>query len=133
MRVLGFNYTKVSAERLEKLEKITKIVQNIEFTNVEKDEVTLMKESEILKVSFKYSLKYEPKNVNIVLEGLIIISASQDLVKQALKSWKKKQLDDELRMDLVKLILNKCTLKSLVLEEELGVPHHIKLVKVSAE
>ena len=48
MQVIGFNFTKISAEREDKLERYS-LNTNIEFTNLEKEEVELLKDSNAIK------------------------------------------------------------------------------------
>lgn len=130
MRVIGFNFTKISADRKTKLEKLEKINTNIEFLNVELDKVELMKEQNALKVHFKYTIEYEPKNAELVFEGLVLIQTPEDKAKEIQKDWKKKQIKDEIKIPLFNLIMQKCTLKALQAEEDLGLPLHIKFPKI---
>src|SRR3989344_5706939 len=133
MRVIGFNYTKISAERTVEPGKIEKVTQNLEFTSVDKDEIDLIKESSIIRVSFAFSLNYEPNKGKIQLEGTILLNTDSEKAKQILKNWKKKQIGEQLRVLLIKLVMNKCALKALNLEEELNLPPHIKLVQIRTE
>lgn len=134
MKILGFNYTKISAERLEKLEKTEKVSQKLNFTNVDKEDSQLMKDSSILRVTFSYELIYEPNNVKILLEGFIFVHSDVETVKKAIQSWKKKkEVPEEIHFAILRTTLNKCGLKALNLEEELGIPPHMKLVKVNEQ
>lgn len=133
MRIIGFNYTKISAERPVKFTKVEKITQNVEFVDVEKDELSLMKDSSVLRVSFAYEMQYEPIKAAIKLEGLILIHTDNETIKKAQKAWKKKEIENDMKVFLLRLILNKCSLKALNLEEELGLPPHMKLVKLNVE
>ena len=132
MKVIGFNYTKVNAERSLKEAKVEKINQDLEFINVEKDELGLAKDLNIIKISFTFKINYDPNCASISLDGTAILNTSPEESKQILKAWKKKQIEDSVRMPLIKLIMNKCSLKALNLEEELNIPPHMRLVNVSA-
>lgn len=133
MRIIAFNYTKIHGERFPKAPKTEKISSDLEFTNVEKDEIALMKEADILKVHFSYALKYDPKVAEILINGMVLLSMSSDDVKEAIKLWKKKQLPEKVKLGLVNVILNRCSLKALNMEEELSLPTHIKLVRINAQ
>ena len=52
MRVLGFNFTKISADRKVKLGKLQKINRNIEFLDVTKDSLDIIKEKDLTVISF---------------------------------------------------------------------------------
>ena len=131
MRVIGFNYTKLHAERQPTQEQTKKITTNIEFIDVEKDAIDVIKEGEVIKVSFKYGVLYEPKNAEIGCEGAVLLLINKEMSKETIKLWKKKKIEDKLKLPLLNLILNKCTLKAFQLEEDLGLPTHLKLPSVS--
>ena len=54
MQIIGFNLTKVLAERSPDFTR-SAINTNIEFSNVEKEKVDLLKDAEAIKISFKFS------------------------------------------------------------------------------
>jgi hypothetical protein len=130
MQIIGFNLTKMSGEKLQ--EKITaKPSLSIEFTNLEKETIVLLKENEALKVSFKHELNFEDQENKkekpqgkIYFEGNIIMAVSKDEFKEITKAWKKKKLPANLNIILFNLILKKCTPKSIFLEDEIGIPIH---------
>ncbi|PIN90948.1 hypothetical protein COU60_01240 [Candidatus Pacearchaeota archaeon CG10_big_fil_rev_8_21_14_0_10_34_76] len=130
MKLLGINFTNVSAKRNIKLEKIEKISTNIEFTNIEKDNIEIMKDSKILKISFKFSIEYETKQAELTFEGILLLSTTEDILDKTIKDWKKKKMNDELKVPVFNIILNKCSLKALQMEEDLGLPLHISLPKI---
>lgn len=132
MKIVGFNYTKVSAERVAKWQPIKKINTNIEFAELVKDEVEAMKGAEIIKLSFKFGVNYEPKNATISLEGFVFITADADEVKEIIKQWsKKKEISETLRNAVARFLWKKCNLKSFQLEEELNIPTHIQLPQIA--
>lgn len=60
MKIIGFNYTKISAEKAHRVVNAT-LNTNIEFLNVEKESMDILKDAEPLKISFRYNLTYEGK------------------------------------------------------------------------
>ncbi len=131
MKLVGFNYTKIHAERFEKAKKFEKISQSLNFTDITKEEIDLMKESNVLKVTFEHTVMYDPEFVKIDLRGAVLLQMNSETIKEAVKSWKKdKKISDEIKIPLYKIILNRCALKSLNIEEELNVPHHMSLVNI---
>jgi hypothetical protein len=131
MKLVGFNYTKIEAERLESTKKFESVAQSLNFIELTKDEIDLMKESNVLKASFEHTIKYEPGFAKIILQGTVLLQAEATVIKEAVKSWKKdKKIIDEIKIPLYKIILNRCALKSLNLEEALNVPHHMNLVNI---
>lgn len=134
-QVLGFNFTKISGERAITLKDVKnpkerKITTNIEFTDFEKESIPLLNE-EAAKVSFKFSIVYEPKQAELSFTGVIILKADKEGLKNMIKAWKKKQLPPEMQVPLFNIILNRCTIKALQLEQDLNLPTHIPLPRLS--
>jgi len=138
MKVIGLNFTKISAAKDENFKVGPAINTDIEFTNVEEESVSLLKEdSQALKSAFRFSVSYlesedkkSKKNAEIILEGNIIVSGTKDEAKDVQKAWKKKEIPNSFKVPLFNLILRKCSPKALQLEEELNLPTHIPLPQI---
>jgi len=142
MRIIGFNFTKVLAEKALGFSAGSEISTNIEFKNIEKEESDLTKESsEVIKLSFEFKVEYNKKetkenkeknakNGEIILDGIIILLASKDEAKTIFKDWEKKELQPSFKIPIFNFILNKCSIRALQLEEELGLPMHIPMPKL---
>jgi len=144
MKVIGFEFTKILAEKSKEFKQNSSLNTNIDFLNIEKEDISILKDHEAVKVSFKYSLLYsigetkekkkskeQGKDSEITMEGIIIFSASPEESKEILKSWKKKELPNSFKIPLFNLILKKCTPKAVYLEEEINLPSHIPLPKIT--
>lgn len=130
MHIIGFNYTKITAELPEKQPKVERVTQNVEFTDVQQSSIQMVKDSHVLRIQFTFHTNYEPNGAKIELKGTILLATTEELVKEAQKLWKKKELPGDLRLALMNFILNKCGLKALNLEEELNLKPHMRLVKI---
>ena len=138
MKILGFNFTKINAEKNLALNPSV-INTNIEFLDFEKDSAEMLKDQNIVKVSFKFDISYlesQDKKENLAgklsFEGVILLSAEKkdpDLVKE----WKKKEVNEEIKVKLLNIIIKKCSAKALTLEEELDMPPHIPLPRISVK
>ena len=128
MKVIGFNFTKLLAEKLEGNRNQLKINAEIDISEIKSLKTDIFKVKEdLVEVKFKYTVEYDPKIAKIEFEGLIIFSLDQKLAKQVLKDWKKKKMQDDFRLILFNVILRKSTLKALELEDQLNIPLHISL------
>jgi hypothetical protein len=58
MQIIGFNFTKIHAEKSPDF-KATGRNYIIEFTNLEREEIDLLKNSEAVNLFFRYNLTYE--------------------------------------------------------------------------
>lgn len=126
-KILAFNFTKISAERESKIDNVKNINVNIKFKDIGKEKLDFMKESDALKISFEFTIEYEPKKAFITFEGIIIMGATPELLKKTLEDWKNNKINEEMKKPIYSLIFNKCTLKALNLEEQLNLPTHIKI------
>ncbi len=132
MRVIGFNFKKLKIERKGKLKGKIEIKSNLEVESVEKDNVEISSK-DALKFTFKYTLTYEPDFADIELNGFILALVEKDELKIILKDWKKKKLPEKIRIPLFNLILDKCNLRALQLEEEFSLPIHLPLPKLTSQ
>lgn len=137
MKILGFNYTKLCAEKRTKVEKPT-LRTNIRFTNLEKEKSEL-KENEIVKMSFIYELLYTTaeseteKQGEIICEGFLFVTFSKEESKDLWKLWKKKEVSSAVKLPLFNYILRKCTTKAVLLQEEVGLPSHIPIPRLAPQ
>jgi hypothetical protein len=133
MRIIGFNLSKLSAERLSaKVSK--KPATSIEFVDLKKENVDLLKDSEIIKIFFKYSVLYgeqeKERDGSVAIEGDVMISVAKEESKEITKSWKKKKLPGALNINLFNLILRRCTPKAIFFEDEIGLPIHTPMPRL---
>ena len=139
MKVIGFNFKKISSERIEITERPS-INTNIEFTEIDKEKVDLLKEMESLRVEFKCSWVYSapekkdsPKQGEISFEGSVILAVEKEESKEILKAWKKKKLSPNFQAGLFNLILRRCTSKAVFLAEEIALPSPLPLPKIKLQ
>jgi hypothetical protein len=134
MQVIGFNFKKISSERKkEKIEDKLEVKSNIEIENIDKEKVDLLKEEDILRFNFSFKIDYHPDFASLEFKGFALIILDPEQSKRILKSWKEKKVPDEIRIPLFNLILTKCNLRALQLEEELGLPTHVPLPRIAAQ
>jgi len=126
MRVIGFNFNKISIEKLNNKADKIKFNTKIDISSIEPLKTEVLKtKDELLKVDFTYSIIYEPDFAKIELAGTIILSVEAKIAKEVLKGWKDKETTEDFRIFLFNVILRKSNIKALQLEEELGLPLHL--------
>ena len=128
MKLVGFNFTKISVERLKgKLENV-KVKTNIdvpEITSVKSD--VIKTEEDLLGAHFTFVLEYSPDVAKIEFSGNMVVAVDSTTAKEVLKNWKEKQTPEDFRLALFNIILKKSTLRALQLEEEINLPLHVQL------
>jgi hypothetical protein len=147
MQIVSFNFDKISAERSPGF-KQSSITNNIEFINIEKEKLDIIKGMELQRVSFRFTILYEnkedkekkdaketnepklTKQGEIIFQGSVLLALTKDEEKIILKTWKKRQLPPQFNVILFNLILTKCTPKSLVLGEDVQLPPHIAMPRI---
>lgn len=128
MRLVGFNFNKISAEKLkEKVPEIS-IKTNIDISEIKQIESDILKtKDELVQAKFSYTVKYEPGYASIIIEGIATLSLDERQSKEVMKEWKKKQMPEEFRVFLFNVILRKASIRSLPLEEEMNIPLHLPI------
>ena len=134
MQVIGFNFDKIAAERKSyEIRNNLKINSNLNVKDITEEKTDVLKDRGVLKFVFEFITSYEENYASLVFSGSILIASEKAKIKDVLKSWKNKEVDPSLRVMIFNFILNKCNLRSLQLEDELGLPLHIQLPRISEE
>lgn len=127
MKVLGFNFKKISAERFSNSKTEIKIGVDTNILEIQEARADFLNEKEkALGIKFITIISYEPGFAKIELAGEAILSLEASKLKQVLEGWKKKDLPEEFEKAISNLILMKSSLRALPLEEELALPPHIQ-------
>ena len=132
MVIAGFSFKKILAEKLETAKGSVKVDVKMNVKDIIREEIKLGNK-DALKLMFSFSVDYTPKIADLVLEGELIFMDEPKKIKKILDSWKDKKLDEEIRVNVFNFLMNRCNLKSLFLEEELGLPFHLPLPRVKPE
>ena len=128
MKVIGFNFDKISVERHKERPENLKITTNIDVSDIKETKSDMIKtKEELIQAKFSYGVKYEPGFATIGLSGNILFALPEDKAKEVLKEWKKKAMPEDFKLAIFNVVLRKSALKALQLEEEMNLPLHIPL------
>ena len=128
MKVIGFNFTKMSAERMKDSADNIKINTELDFPEIKEAKSPFLKlKEELLEARFEYKVSYEPDLAKVFIEGKVLFSVDEKMAKEILKQWKKKSLPEDFRILLFNVVMKKSALKALGLCDELNLPVHIPL------
>ena len=128
MKILGFNFTKIHAEKLPGEIKGVKVETDIDIIDIKEAKSDFFnKKEKILGVKFKNNIIYDPNFARIELEGSILVSLDKNDSDKILKDWEDKNLEEDFRLKMFNLIIKKSSLKALHLEEEINIPLHIPM------
>ena len=134
MKLAGFNFSKISIEKLTNKKEEIKISTNIDISDIKevKTEFFNSKE-ELLGVKFNYIVNYEPELAKVELAGDIVLAVDAELSKNVLEQWKDKKMPNNFKIALFNLILKKSNIKAIQLEDEMNLPLHIPLPSLQPE
>ncbi len=129
MAIVGFNFTRMVAERKAAGSGEISVQMGLVFKDVTKAELKISDKTRGgLKYSFEFTTSYTPDLGSIVLTGDIVDILDLQTVKALIKSWEKnKTLDDEKILDVYNTALGRCSLQAVLLSKEMGLPSPIPL------
>jgi len=128
MKLVGFNFTKIHAEKSSEQPKEIKIntsVNILEITELKSD--FLKSKEDMIGIKFNYGIDYSPNFAKIELSGVIIISVDSKESKEVLRQWKDKKVPDNFKLAIFNIILSKANIKAIQLEDEFNLPIHINM------
>ncbi len=134
MKLIGFNFTKTSVEKLSENLNNVKVNTNMDIKDISKTESDFLNKTEdLLKLDFTYAVNYDTDIAKIELAGRVFFSLDPQTSKKVLKEWKDKKVHEEIKLPLINVILRKSNVKALQLEDEMGLPLHIPLPTLKKE
>jgi len=119
-------------ERKENIQGQLKINQNIDIKDIKKENIPISKD-EAIKIYFNFKIDYSEESAKLNFEGNILALPDKNESEQILSSWEDKKLPDGIRIGLFNFLMNKCNIKALNLEDDMGLPYHIPMPKITPE
>ncbi len=136
MAVVGFNYTKLLAERKKGPEGEGKvnISNNVSLTDVERQDLSFQEGQEALQIKFRYVSSYKPEVADIKIEGKLVYVDEDSKVDELLDKWEEdRQLPKDVSREVINYILNKCNVQTIVMSRDINIPSPIPLPKVEED
>jgi hypothetical protein len=135
MPIVGFNFDKLSVERLNPIKGNVSVKNDLSIKNIEKEEVMIgSKKDTAIKFSFEFSSIYEPKIANIFVKGHILYMDNEKELKKILDDWKKKKdIDKKIASQVINTALIKSNIKVLHLSQDMNLPPHIRLPTINPQ
>ena len=132
MTTIGFNFTKINAEKTGTSENM-RVDSNISITDVIESKMPDAKKS-VIKFQFTFVSKFEPNIGNIELTGELVEMFEKDLATKVLETWTKtKSLNREVAQRILNVLLAKCNVEAIIMSRELGLPSPVQLPKVEVK
>jgi hypothetical protein len=126
MKLINFNFTKLSSERLKDTAPEIKFNTKIDILSISSVKSDFLKiKEELVQIDFVYNILYEPGLAKIEIGGTMILSIEPKIAREVLRGWKEKETPEEFRLFMFNIILRKSSLKALQIEEDLNLPPHL--------
>ena len=132
MKIIGIHFTEISAEKISQLKGALEINSNLDIEDIKKEEMNVSKISSLI-FDFNYLVSYNPNMAKIRLKGQTVVFDDQNESENILKEWKKKKFEHSMKIPLLNFILAKCSMKSIQLADELGLPPHVNLPQITPD
>lgn len=136
MTIIGFNFRKINAEKtIAASSGKVDIANNVSVKNVEETDIPVgAKKQKALKFTYEFATKYEPSLGSINIEGDILYLADENSIDKTMKEWKKnKKVDKEILTPILNTILARCSIKGLLISQDLNLPSPMQLPRVSVK
>ena len=132
MTIVGFNFTKIGAEKKDTAKGKINISNNVAIDKVEEKNISLANDKQkVLAFTFNFTSKYEPDIGLINFVGDILLMEEAKRAKEILDGWKKdKKLPKEIMTPVLNTVLSKCNIQALILSEQINLPPPIPLPKL---
>lgn len=130
MKIIGFMIKKVSAEKLKDPAQGMEISSGLNIESIEKTDTDFTK-NDTIKFDFVYTVNYNPNFAKIEIKGSVVVLDDKGESKNLLKEWKNKKFDHPIKLPLFNFIMDKCGLKAVQLEEEIGMPFHVPFPRLA--
>jgi hypothetical protein len=126
IKLIGSRFTKISAFRSPAFSGEITTKTNIKIT-----ELSIVKESKnTTQIQYVFDIDYGELG-KIELEGMIYIETDSKTQKELQKSWDNKKIENSDFVIITNIIIQKASLKAFELEDELGLPIHIRLPRIN--
>ena len=91
MSIVGFSFTKITAERKSSVRGKVNINNNIGIKDVKERELSFSKDQSGLEFQFEFTADYEPQLGSIKLNGEVLYMESSKKVSEVMDRWKKEK------------------------------------------
>ncbi len=124
--IISHAIEKINVEKKSDFKGKTEIRNNLQLTNIQEFNIDTITEQKPLKISFSYTLDYEPNIASISFQGYILYIEEEKKLKEMLAEWNKsKSINPDIGTKLLSYIATKCHIKALSIADELNLPPHL--------
>ncbi len=132
--IIGFNFTKISAEKKGSPKGNIKVRHNISITDVDESKSNIGKGKKAINFKFKFSSEFDPDIGSINIEGNVADLANEKDSRELIKEWKKnKNVKKEFATRILSKALRECSVEAITLSKEMNLPSPVPLPKIETK
>lgn len=131
--IVNFSLSRIQAAKQKELTGNIEASNNVKITDITEQNVASFAEKKsAVNIIFSYTVSYGEKIGLIEMEGKALYMIDDKEKKELLDQWKKeKKVDPKHSQKILNHILQKCNIRALSLEQEVGLPPHIPFPRVA--
>lgn len=126
MKIINTKFLEIEAKRNPEFSGKLKLKTNIQINELE----AVKDSKDILKINYIFEIDYGELG-KVKLKGELFVLSDTKTIKKILKDKKNKEYNTQEYIEITNFIVKKASIKAFELEEELGLPIHIKLPTLS--
>ncbi len=130
MTMVGFTFTRITAERKQVPESNISIQSNVGVIGLQEINSIDPKKS-MLKFDFHYICRYDPGLGKVEMDGEVMEMYDKDFASKVLEHWKKEtKVHPTVLQELFNTILARSNVEAIVISRDLGLPSPIQMPRV---
>lgn len=133
MAIIGFNFTKIAAQKLSNKTGKVQVNNNIAIKNIEQSKFSGDEKRSAVRVVFRYDGVYEPKIAHMQFEGDVLLMMEKKEAEELVKGWEEKKAPVQSLSGAMNHVLERCTIEGVILARDMNLPSPVPLPKVNAK
>ncbi|MBR9702805.1 hypothetical protein GOV10_02100 [Candidatus Woesearchaeota archaeon] len=130
MAIIGFNFTKIGAQRYVSTTQKVQVTNNVSVTNITESKMGGDTERKTVRLSFRFDTIYEPKTARMQMEGDVLLLLATKEADSLVKGWKDKKVPTTSMLGAMNHVLERCNVQAIILARDLGLPSPVPMPKV---
>lgn len=126
INIIGSRFSKILVTKNYDFKGDVSVDTRLSITSIQ----LFKNEKDTIKTDYDFFVSFSDLG-KIEISGSVFFSSDQKTIKEILKNWDQKKTSSEDILSITNIIMQKVSIKAFELEEELGLPIHLKLPSLS--
>jgi hypothetical protein len=133
MAIIGFNFTKIAAQRISGRTGKINITNNIGVRNIETSKFSGDDKRSAVKISFRYDGVYDPKVAHLQFDGDVVLLLEKKAADDLVVAWKDGKADTKILTGAMNHVLERCNIQAIILARDMNLPSPVPMPKVNMD